>query len=391
MNRVAKILRRRKSLLPVLLAVVVVATVSGCRTIGYYAQAAKGQYQIFAHQKPIDKLVADPQTPDTLRKKLELIEQLRAFAKDQLKLPVDGDYLKYADVHREYVVWNVQATPQFSLQPRTWWYPLVGSLEYRGYFSQRGASNYADHIAKKGEDVYVDGVEAYSTLGWFKDPILSTFIKRSEPDMAEVIFHELGHRRVFARGDTDFNEAYATTVGQEGARRWLRSTGNTNLLAKYEIALDRNDQFVHLIMSTRAQLEKVYGDTLDKYGKVTAAKKPPLPPAQLKAEKDRVFAQLRSNYAQLKIRWGGYSGYDEWFNTQLNNAQLNTVANYYDFLPAFQRLLELNGGDMEKFYAEVERLSKMDKDQRHQWLRDLAKGRSFASSGTPFLRKGEAR
>jgi predicted aminopeptidase len=374
MNRVSKLLRRRKTLL-VLLLVVVVTAVSGCQTIGFYAQAAKGQFQIFAHQEVIDKLVADPKTPAPLRQQLRLIEQLRAFAKDQLKLPVDGNYRKYVDVHRPYVVWNVQAAPQFSLQPRTWWYPLVGSLEYRGYFSERGARKYAARIVKKGDDVYVDGVEAYSTLGWFKDPVLNTFIDRSEPELAEVIFHELGHRRVFARGDTDFNEAYATTVGQEGARRWLRASGKTNLLERYAVALQRNDQFVHLIMSTREQLEKVYGDTLDKDGKVRAAKVPPLPPARLKEAKQRVFMGLRSQYEQLKISWGGYSGYDDWFAHELNNAQLNTIANYYDFLPAFKRLLELNGGDMEKFYQEVERLSKMDKDTRHQWLRDLADGK----------------
>jgi predicted aminopeptidase len=374
MNRVPKLLRRRKTLL-VLLLVVVVTAVSGCQTIGFYAQAAKGQFQIFAHQEVIDKLVADPKTPAPLRQQLRLIEQLRAFAKDQLKLPVDGNYRKYVDVHRPYVVWNVQAAPQFSLQPRTWWYPLVGSLEYRGYFSERGARKYAARIVKKGDDVYVDGVEAYSTLGWFKDPVLNTFIDRSEPELAEVIFHELGHRRVFARGDTDFNEAYATTVGQEGARRWLRASGKTNLLERYAVALQRNDQFVHLIMSTREQLEKVYGDTLDKDGKVRAAKVPPLPPARLKEAKQRVFTGLRSQYEQLKISWGGYSGYDDWFAHELNNAQLNTIANYYDFLPAFKRLLELNGGDMEKFYQEVERLSKMDKDTRHQWLRDLADGK----------------
>jgi predicted aminopeptidase len=374
MNRVSKLLRRRKTLL-VLLLVVVVTAVSGCQTIGFYAQAAKGQFQIFAHQEVIDKLVADPKTPAPLRQQLRLIEQLRAFAKDQLKLPVDGNYRKYVDVHRPYVVWNVQAAPQFSLQPRTWWYPLVGSLEYRGYFSERGARKYAARIVKKGDDVYVDGVEAYSTLGWFKDPVLNTFIDRSEPELAEVIFHELGHRRVFARGDTDFNEAYATTVGQEGARRWLRASGKTNLLERYAVALQRNDQFVHLIMSTREQLEKVYGDTLDKDGKVRAAKVPPLPPARLKEAKQRVFTGLRSQYEQLKISWGGYSGYDDWFAHELNNAQLNTIANYYDFLPAFKRLLELNGGDMEKFYQEVERLSKMDKDTRHQWLRDLADGK----------------
>ena len=353
---------------------VIVAGVSGCQTVGYYAQAIKGQYQIFAHQELIDKVIADPQTPEKLRHQLQLIEQLRQFAKDELKLPVAGQYRKYVDVHRPYVVWNVQAAPQFSLQPRTWWYPLVGSLEYRGYFSEHGARKYAARIAKKGDDVYVDGIEAYSTLGWLKDPVLNTFIDRSEPELAEVIFHELGHQRLFARGDTDFNEAYATTVGQEGARRWLRASGKTNLLEKYEVALRRNDQFVHLIMSTREQLEKVYGDTLDKDGKVKAAKIPPLPPAELKRAKERVFAELRSNYEQLKTSWGGYSGYDEWFARELNNAQLNTIANYYDFLPAFKRVLEMNGNDMEKFYVEVERLSKMDKDARHQWLRNLAKG-----------------
>jgi predicted aminopeptidase len=371
MNRVLKIVRRKKLLL--VLSLALIAADSGCRTIGFYAQAIKGQYQIFAHQELIEKLIADPQTPAKLREQLQLVQQLRAFAKDQLKLPVDGHYRKYVDLHRPYVVWNVQAAPQFSLQPRTWWYPLVGSLEYRGYFSEKGARKYAARYARHGDDVYVDGVEAYSTLGWFKDPVLNTFIDRNEPELAEVIFHELGHQRVFARGDADFNEAYATTVGQEGARRWLRASGKTNLLARYEIALRRNDQFVHLIMSTREELKKVYGDTLDKDGKVKAAGTPPLPPAQLKAAKERVFAELRGNYQQLKAGWGGYAGYDEWFARELNNAQLNTIANYYDFLPAFQRVLEMNGNDMEKFYVEVERLSKLSKDERHQWLRDLAR------------------
>jgi len=370
MNRSPKTVRRRKWLLVFSCALIV--AVSGCRTIGFYAQAMRGQYQIFAHQRVIDELIADPQTPPKLRGQLQLVTQLRTFAKDELKLPVDGHYRKYVDVHREYVVWNVQAAPQFSLQPRTWWYPLVGSLEYRGYFSEKGARHYAERYAKNGDDVYVDGVEAYSTLGWFKDPVLNTFIDRSEPELAEVIFHELGHQRVFARGDTDFNEAFATTVGQEGARRWLRATGKTNLIEKYEIVLKRNDQFVHLIMSTREELQKVYGDTLDKDGKVKAASTPPLPPDQMKAAKEQVYARLRDNYQQLKASWG-YAGYDQWFARELNNAQLNTIANYFDFLPAFQRVLEMNGNDLEKFYVEVERLSKMSKDERHQWLRDLGK------------------
>src|SRR6266700_2756187 len=248
--------RGRRWVIVLALGVVVLA-VSGCQTLSFYRQAIKGQYGLLAHRQPIEKLIADPQTESNLKQKLQLLQRLRAFADHDLKLPVDGHYTKYVDVHRPFVVWNVEAAPEFSLEPKSWWYPLVGSLEYRGYFSEKQANQYAAVLRSKGYDVYVGGVEAYSTLGWFKDPALNTFIFNIEPDLAETIFHELGHQRVFARGDTDFNEAFATTVGQEGARRWLRASGKTNLLEKYDAVLRRNGQFVHLIMSTREELQKV--------------------------------------------------------------------------------------------------------------------------------------
>ncbi|MEY2465983.1 MAG: hypothetical protein QOD03_504, partial [Verrucomicrobiota bacterium] len=256
---------------------------------------------------------------------------------------------------------------------------------YRGYFSESVAQNYGEQLKAKGDDVYVDGIEAYSTLGWFKDPVLNTFLDRNEPELAEVIFHELGHQRLFARGDTDFNEAFATTVGQEGAKRWLRAQGETNLVERYAIALQRNGQFVHLIMATRERLEKLYGDTRDQEGKIKAAKTPPLPPAQLREEKQRVFADLRRDYEKMKADWGGYAGYDDWFAREINNAQLNTIANYYDLLPGFQRLLEMNGGDLEKFYDAAEKLSKKSKDERHQWLQTLGKldSRPGTSASSP--------
>ena len=350
--------------------------VSGCQTFHYYAQAVKGQCQLVVHRQRIDALIADPRTPARLKQQLERVEQLRAFAGRELKLPVDGHYRKFVDVHRPYVVWNVQAAPEFSLQPKTWWYPIVGSLEYRGYFSERDARECARRMRAKGLDVHVDGVEAYSTLGWFEDPILSTFVDLEEPELAEVIFHELGHQRVFARADTDFNEAFATTVGQEGARRWLLSNGDTNLCARYVLSLGRNDQFVRLIMNARQRLETVYGDTLDKEGEVKAAQKPPAPPDQLRIEKRRVLDDLRGDYARLKSEWGGYSGYDGWFGGELNNAQLNTVANYYDERPGFEQLLRLNGGDLEKFYQAVKRLAGLPRAERHRWLRELAAGGS---------------
>src|SRR5437773_522045 len=253
--------------------VAIILIMSGCRTLSFYGQAIKGQYQLLAHRQPIEKLVADSNTPARLKSQLELLQNLRAFAGKELKLPVDGHYTKYVDVHRRFVVWNVEAAPEFSMEPKTWWYPLVGSLSYRGYFSERSATNYGAALHHKGYDVFVGGASAYSTLGWFKDPVLNTFIFDPEPDLAETIFHELGHQRVFARGDTDFNEAFATTVGQEGARRWLRSKGDTNAFDHYEAELRRNNQFVHLIMNARLELGTLYGDEKNEAGKIRASKK----------------------------------------------------------------------------------------------------------------------
>ena len=333
----------------------VAVAVSGCNTLAYYSQAIHGEYQILAHRQSIDKLIANPRTPTKLKQQLELVRQLRAFAKTELKLPVGNSYDKYVDVHRKYVVWDVQAASEFSLAPKTWRYPFVGSLAYRGYFSEKSARDCGEQLSKNGFDVYVDGVDAYSTLGWFKDPLLNTFIDTSEPGLAELLFHELGHKRVFASGDTDFNEAFATTVGQEGARRWLRSKCETALLETYDQALARDDQFVHLVMSTRERLAKLYGEKLNQ--------------DEMRRQKQHVFDDLRQQYADLKSQWGGYSGYDDWFAHDLNNAKLNTVANYYDYVPGFQRLLQSNGNDLGKFYAAVEHLSKEPQDKRHQELR----------------------
>ena len=357
----------------VLLLLVTLIGIAGCTSIGYYAQAVRGEYQVLAHRRSIDKLIADPKTSPTLRDKLRVVQQLRVYAKDELKLPVDGNYEKYVDVHRKYVVWNVQAAPEFSLVPKTWHYPFVGRLAYRGYFSEKSARACGERLMKDGFDVYVDGVEAYSTLGWFKDPLMNTFIDSSEPQLAEVLFHELGHKRVFASGDTDFNEAFATLVGEEGTRRWLQSKCDVTLLEQYNAALAREQQFVHLTMATRARLASIYGETLDQNGNVTGTTRPQASPEELRRDKQSAFDDLRRQYAELKAQWGGYSGYDDWFAHDLNNAKLNTVANYYDYVPGFQRLLANNAGDLEKFYSAAERLSKEPIEQRHAQLRELGK------------------
>jgi predicted aminopeptidase len=349
--------------------VLAVLALSGCQTLSYYGQAIKGQYQIISRAQKITKLLEDPQTPTPLRAKLAVVQALRAFALTDLKLPVDGQYEKYVDLHRRYVVWNVQAAPEFSLEPKTWWYPFVGSLEYRGYFTEPAAEKSGARLRKKGYDVYVDGVTAYSTLGWFKDPILNTFLFDSEADLAETLFHELGHQRVFASGDTDFNEAFATTVGQEGARRWLRSKDDQTALEKYEAALQRDLQFVRLITETRQRLEKLYGDERTEEGTLRATKQNRgVPAEEMRRRKQEVYDRLRQDYAQLKAQWGGDTSYDAWFARPLNNAQLNTVANYYDLVPGFKNLLALNGGNLEQFCNAVELLAKQPKEERHRRL-----------------------
>jgi predicted aminopeptidase len=364
--------RLRKWLLAPSLLLALLA-LSGCQTLSFYGQAIKGQYQIVAHQQKIKALVSDPQTPAALKTKLELVQEMRAFAAQDLKLPVDGHYEKYVDVHRPYVVWNVQAAPEFSLEEKTWWFPFVGSVEYRGYFSKSGAEDYGAGLRKKSYDVYVDGVEAYSTLGWFRDPVLNTFISNAPPDLAETIFHELVHQRVFAPGDTDFNEAFAQTVGQEGARRWLRAKGDNSGCEEYQAQLRRAEQFARLIHATRRKLATLYGDERTDAGQIKSASKPrDVPAEELRRRKQQLLDDLRSEYAQLKAAWGGKTDYDGWFSRPINNAKLNSVAAYYDLIPCFEQLLAQNGGDLEKFYDAAALLAKASKDERHRRLQLLS-------------------
>jgi predicted aminopeptidase len=367
----------RNALIAICILAVGIA-VSGCHTVRFYGQAIKGQCEIFAREQPIEKLLAATDTPTSLKNRLDLLRGLRDFAGRELKLPIDDHYRRYADLHRPYVVWNVEAAPEFSLEPKTWWYPFVGRLSYRGYFLVRSATNYSAYLQKKGYDVSVGGVTTYSTLGWFKDPALNTFLFEPEAELAETLFHELGHQRVFANGDTDFDEAFATTVGQEGARRWLKAKGDTGALDSYVAHIHRTAEFSRLVKRARERLETLYGDERTEEGKVKATKKNrDVPPAELRRQKQQILEEMKQEYAQLKARWGGISEHDGWFDHLVNNAQLNAVATYYDSVPGFERLLASNGDDLEKFYQAVERLSKQPRKTRHEALQALA------GNGTP--------
>lgn len=356
---------RKKRLLVVVLLVTSVLVLSGCQTVHYYSQAVGGQLEIFRAQRPVTEVLDDAQAPAKLKQRLRTVQEIREFARTDLDLDPDDHYVRYADLHRPYVVWNVHAAPEFSMEPKAWWYPFVGKAKYRGYFSETDALEYADRLRRKGFDVYVEGVEAYSTLGWFKDPLLNTFIDNSEPNLAETIFHELSHQRVFISGDTDFNEAFATTVGEEGVQRWLHAKARENSVEKYLQSRERKEQFVALVQNARKKLKALYGQ---QDGQTPA---PVKDAEELRRQKQELIAELRQDYEQLKRQWGGYSGYDRWFSGPLNNAQLNTVSAYYDLVPAFQALLRENGGNLEKFYAAVEKLGKLSKKERRHKLESL--------------------
>ena len=353
-----------------LLALLPVVLLAGCETAGYYTQAVRGHCQIVARQQPIADVLKRPQSPEPLRQQLQLVLDLRGFAARELKLPVNGHYLRYADLGRRFVVWNVTATPEFSMESRSWWYPFVGRLEYRGFFEEAAARRVAAELEREGFDVDVGGVTAYSTLGWFRDPVLNTFITDPETELAELIFHELGHQRLFVSGDTDFSEAFAETVAEEGTRRWLRSMRDEPAQRDYEVRLHRKAEFTHLVTTARDQVGALYRQAGIATNTATKAKR--LPDEQavaLRAQKQAVFDQLRRDYEALKSTWGGHTDYERWFKRPLNNAHLNDVDTYYRLVPAFHRLLREQAGDLEAFYREACLLAKLPKAERHQKLR----------------------
>ncbi|MDB6058092.1 MAG: hypothetical protein JWO95_1936 [Verrucomicrobiales bacterium] len=370
MNKGHRRVRKRRIVWLIASFVVIVVAVCGCQSVSFYRQAIGGELHILTHQKPITELLADTNTSQGLRHKFEVVLEARKFAQTNLHLPADDNYLKYVDLHRDFAVWNVNAAPPLSLEPKRWWYPFVGKASYRGYFAKDAAVKYAGQLKKKGFDIYVGAVQTYSTLGWFHDPVLNTFITEPDADLAEILFHELAHQRLFISGDTDFNEAFATAVGEEGVRRWLER--NPAVYEKYLQKREQEGDFVNLVLATRDELKVVYDDS-----SLTDTAK-----LQRKGE---IIAEMRNKHEQLKAQWGGKSYYNRWFSTDINNAKLNTISAYYTLVPAFRALLKANGGDIERFYAEVEKLRKLPREQRHDVLKQsLQKTGSGVHNGSDF-------
>lgn len=351
---------RAALLLPVLV-------ISACALPGYYGQAINGELHLLSARQPIAKVITNPKTPAALRRQLQLAEKIRRYASDALGLPENGSYTSYVALNQPYVSWNVFATKPFSLQPITWCFPIAGCVPYRGYFHHQDAEAFAASLRKQGDDVYVGGVPAYSTLGWFNDPLLSSMLGWSDTTLANFIFHELAHQELYLKGDADFNESFAVTVADVGVHRWLQASGRQSELPAYEAGQRDWRKIVLLVATARGRLQDLYasGD----------------PRAEMAARKQQIFEQLRKSYAVLRPQLGEDTGYDSFFNGTLNNASLLTVSTYTKWVPAFRALLQKSGNDLPMFYQAVKGLMRLPQTERTAELEKLMVKSNAANAG----------
>lgn len=327
---------------------------AGCTTAAYYWQSAAGHLALLRAARPVSDWLADPATPPTLRAQLVRSQRMRDFAVSQLRLPDNASYRRYADLGREAVVWNVVAAPELSLQLKTWCYPLLGCVGYRGYFHEADAQAMAVQLVREGYEVSVYGVPAYSTLGklpgaWFADPLMNTFIGWPEADLARLVFHELAHQVAYADDDTAFNESFATAVERLGSAAWLQQHASATEQARAALADQRRRQFRQLVADYRAQIQALYASQQSDTDK--------------RAAKARLLTALRAAYVQLKAQWQGWSGYDAWF-ARLNNATLAVQAAYDGRVPEFERAFRRCNDDYDCFYREARRLAALPKAVR---------------------------
>lgn len=331
---------------------------SGCSTLDYYSHLASGHLQLLQAREPIAELLQNPAAAPGLKQRLALAQQAREFASAELSLPDNHSYRLYADIQRPFVVWNVFATPEFSLAAKLHCFPIAGCVAYRGFYSQGRARGSAALLKQQGLDTYLGGVEAYSTLGWFDDPILNTMLRWSDERLVAVIFHELAHQQLYVTDDTAFNESFASFVEREGLRQWRAQQG---LQPSDPQGEQQREQFVALVLASRARLEQLYGSGLSA--------------AQMRSGKQAEFERLRADYQALREReWGGSGRYDGWINAPLNNAKLLPFGLYDRWVPAFAALFEQAGRDWPCFYQRVAALGKLSEAQRHARLAGLSPG-----------------
>jgi predicted aminopeptidase len=303
---------------------------SGC----YYLHLAAGQFEMNHRREPIADLIAREDTDAALRQRLNYASRARDFAITDLGLPDNGSYRSYADLGRPYATWNLFAAPEFSVKPQRWCFPVAGCVAYRGYFKEQRAVRAARHMADRGNDVYIGPSLAYSTLGHLRDPVLNTMLRYGDAELAALIFHELAHQQAYVPGDSDFNEAFATVVEDEGARRWLSHLGRDDELTAFLATSRREEQLAELMVATRLRLAVIYESSSST--------------EEMRAAKTAELTRLRESLTALGLDSAG----------DLNNARLAAVATYHRCVPALIALLAEHGGDLPAYYSAIRALAR---------------------------------
>lgn len=384
---------------PSLLTLVTLITLGGCAssgdsTVGYYWQSFRGHMGLMGAAKPVQDWIGDESLKPALRERLELAQRARQFAIDELGLPDNASYRRYAQLGRAAAVWNVVGAPPYSLKLHTWCFPVTGCIGYRGYFDEADAKAESQRLAQSGLEVSVYPVPAYSTLGYSNwlggDPLLNTFIGWPEGDFVRLLFHELAHQVAYAEGDTTFNESYATAVERLGVEKWLQEHSTPKAQTEFDTSEKRRAQFRDLTRDARARLAKVYesGDDTTDDGK-----------ARLEAQKQQAMQAFHTDYAQQRERWitddkikpEQLTNLDRWV-AEANNASFGAQGAYDDLVPAFIALFEKQGRDWRRFHAAVKQLSQEPRDKRHAALNELMSGANpkLAITGTSGTASAEA-
>ncbi|WP_018410854.1 aminopeptidase [Methyloversatilis thermotolerans] len=339
-------------------AVLLSALLTGCSsgiTPYYYWQTARGQMELWRSAQDVSAVIADPGTPEALRLRLAEAQRIRDWASQALSLPDNGSYRRYADIGRPFVVWNVFATQALSIRPEQSCFPIAGCVSYRGFFAEEDARAYADTLSRRGLDVHVSGIPAYSTLGWFDDPLLSTFIHYPDTELVRLIVHELAHQVVYVRDDTEFNESFASAVEEEGVRRWLALPDRQALAERFERAQEMRAGFAALVTRYREALDALYASEASEAEKLV--------------DKKRLIDALGADYRAMRDhRWNGFRGYDRWFAQDINNATLASIGLYTGAKPAFARLIAECDGDMPRVWERMRALAALPRDERRAAL-----------------------
>jgi predicted aminopeptidase len=352
--------------------ILIVIGVSGCSNLGYYWQNTQGHIAVMNAAKPVQDWLADPQTSQATKSRLELAQRIRVFASKELALPDNASYTRYADLKRSAVVWNVVAAPAYSLQLKTWCFVVVGCVGYRGYYTEADAKAEAEKVKAEGYEVNVYGVPAYSTLGYLNwaggDPLLSTFITYPDGELARMIFHELAHQVLYVKDDTMFNESFATAVERLGGQQWLAKNGSQAAREEYAAFDSKRREFRALTLRARERLNQIYKRKSAVAGIEYAQGATEL----IASQKQQAMQQLRDEYAQLKASWGGFAGYDR-FIANANNASLGALAAYDELVPQFEAVFEKQGKNWPAFYQAIQNITPLPKDARRQALADMTK------------------